>query len=248
MDTSRHRSLAGMVAALLALGASPAGADAKHPSMYAWLGAEAAGRLGSSDFDDFFRRAAKIADMVIELRPSKGRILEQMATADILYANTHSGYPKSGVPRMVLQTGKGKTEDDQLSAIEIAQALKGGAHLPRLVIIDGCNTLAPPPGGGRLLKIHEALQIKADTKGRAYLGFAKAIVGVRGDEFFRIFFAKWTHEPYPTLEEARQQAIAFLAAPPAGQKYVDKRAAEIGEAVQIVGDAGLTWPALSGAP
>jgi hypothetical protein len=233
--------------ALLVLAPAIGRAEEKKVTMFAWLGAEAAGRLGTSDFDAFFRRAAKVDDMTIELRPGKARILAEIFAVDIVYANTHSGYPKSAPPRMVLQTGPGTTEDDQLSAIEIAQAAKGAMRLPALVIIDGCNTLAPPPVGGRLLKIHEALQIKPDSKGRAYLGFAKAIVGVRGDEYFRIFFAKWTHAPYPTLTEARQQAIDFLRAPPAGQKYLDKRAAEIGEAVEIVGDGNLTWSQLSGA-
>jgi hypothetical protein len=214
---------------------------AANPTGYAWLGAEAAGRVGLEDFDRFLAAAMKIPDLTVEMRPDKARILEQMKTADVLYANTHSGYPKSPPPRMVLQTGKGASEADQLSAVEIAQALDAAGHLPKLVVINGCNTLADPPGGGRLLKIHEALKIKDGIKGRAYVGFGKAVVGVRGDEYFRIFFAKWTHEPYPTLEEARRQAVDFFDSPPHGQKYLDKRAGEIGADVKIVGDRDLRF-------
>ncbi len=226
---------------------APAAAPAEDLKMYCWIGADVAGRLGVAEFDAFFRRAVKVENMVIDNRPTKATILSRIRDADIVYANTHSGYPTSGPPRMVLQTGTGGGAASELTALEIAELYRSADHLPSLVVINGCNSLSPPPGGGRILKIYEAFRIRDDTPGRAYLGFAQGVIGIRGDEFFRIFFAHWTREPYPSLRQAKEHATEFFSDPPSGQKFLDQRAKLIGEALRIVGDESLTWPRLSAA-
>ena len=239
-----------VVALGLVLGGSVGRAEDRALSMYAWLGAEAAGRLGTAEFDRFFRAAVKIRATTIATRPSKAEILAAFKQADVIYTNSHSGYPKKGPPRMVLETAAGGGEDGELSAEELRAAL-AGAPGPTLVIVDGCNTLARPSGDVPVLALHEALGITAKTRGRAYVGFEEAIIGVRGDEFFRIFFAIWTRTPYPSLEVARREAVAFLEAKhPGKQPFLDPRAAEIGKKLLIMGDAKLTWKQLlaKGAP
>ena len=37
---------------------------------------------------------------------------------------------------------------EELTALEISLSFRDAPHLPKLVVIDGCNTLAPPPRGG----------------------------------------------------------------------------------------------------
>jgi len=239
-----------VVALVLVLGGSVGRTEDRALSMYAWLGAEAAGRLGTAEFDKFFLAAVKIRATTIATRPTKAEIVAAFQHADVIYTNTHSGYPKKGAPRMVLETAAGGGADGELSAQELRAAL-AGAPGPTLVIVNGCNTLARGPGDEPVLAFHAALGITAKTRGRAYLGFKEAIVGVRGDEFFRIMFAMWTREPYPTLDGARRAAVEFLEAKhPGKQPFLDPRAALIGEKLVIIGDANLTWKQLQakGAP
>jgi hypothetical protein len=214
--------------------------DTGRLKMYCWIGSEAAGRLGEKEFDAFFRTAAKINNLMIDNRPNKAIILQQIQDADIIYANSHSGYPSSGPLRMVLQTGTSPGPENELSAEDIQNLYRNASKLPTLVVINGCNTLADHPAG-TVLKINEAFKIVEGTKGRAYLGFNQGIVGLRGDEYFRVFFAHWTRTPYPTLEEASIQARKFFENPPPGQKFLDKRAELIGRDLKIVGDKNLTF-------
>jgi hypothetical protein len=148
---------------------------------------------------------------------------------------------------MILQTG----EESEISALDLQNLYRpltvSGRpfilpHRPSLVIINGCDTLGPAPDGSNVLKINEGFGITDETKGRAYIGFNEGVIGIRGDEYFRIFFSYWTRTPYPTLAQARANATAFFNDPlPAGQKFLDPRDALIGEKLIIVGDKDLTF-------
>lgn len=219
--------------------------------MYCWLGYEAAGPIADKNFQKFFLSAVKIENTTIDIKPSKKKILEQIQDADIIYTNTHSGYPKSEPYRMILQTGELGADDGELEALDISLLMNKVKKLPTIIVVNGCNTLAEHPNG-RVLKIHEAFKIKSDTKGRAYIGFDQSVPGLRGDEYFRVFFAHWTNNTsgkYPTLEEARTKAMETFRNLPSGDNvkrppYTMKTDAEIGEAMKIVGDAGLTFDKL----
>lgn len=233
---------------ILSIGIHHTIAQPSNAKMYCWLGYNAAGPIADKNFQKFFLRAVKLENTTIDITPSKKKILDAIKDADIIYTNTHSGYPKKEPYRMILQTGELGSDNGELEALDISLLMNKHSKLPTLIVINGCNTLAEHPNG-RVLKIHEAFKIKADTKGRAYIGFDKSVPGLRGDEFFRVFFAHWTNNTsgkYPTLEEARTRAIQTFNNLPSGdnvkqQPYTMKTDAEIGEAMQIVGDKELSF-------
>ena len=224
-------------------GSSPVHAvDTGNLTMYCWLGYDAIGEFGGviegHEFNKFFLAAVKIDQTTIDIRPTKETILNGIKTADIIYTNTHSGYPRKGTPRMILLTGEGS----EISSQDLQSLFSAQMHQPSLVIINGCNTLSLSAVNNSVMKINEGFGITNKTKNRAYIGFNKSVEGIRGDVFFRIFFSYWTRTPYPTLDQARKSAIDFFKGTiPEGQKYLDPRAAEIGDDLIIVGDDNLTF-------
>jgi hypothetical protein len=232
--------------------------DTGNLKMYCWLGEGTGGLFGhvegNSKFDDFFLNAVKIKDTKIDLRPPKQKILNEIEDADVIYANTHAGCTEEGPSRMIIKTGDAEGPANEITAQEIKDLYQGASHLPTLIIITGCKTLAEC--GDNALKINEAFQIYPNTKGRTYIGFDKAVTGGCGDSFFRIFFAQWTSTPYPTLAEARDRTTAFFSKElPEGQKFLDPGAwilpgcppKKIGEMMSIIGDESLTFDKLAGA-
>jgi hypothetical protein len=232
--------------------------DTSNLKMYCWLGEGTGGLFGhvegNSKFNDFFLNAAKITNIKIDLRPPKQTILDEIKEADVIYANTHAGCTEKGTPRMIIKTGEADGPENEITAQEIKDLYQNASHLPTLIIINGCKTLAEC--GDNALKINDAFQIARNTTCRAYIGFDKAVTGGCGDSFFRIFFAKWTSTPYSTLEEARNRTIAFFSKElPEGQKFLDPGAwilpgcppKKIGEMMSIIGDKSLTFDQLAGA-
>jgi hypothetical protein len=251
------RQIMVIVLLIFLLGAGPAQAvDTGNLKMYCWLGYGAIGNFGVVDektgqeFNKFFLNAVKIQQTKIDIRPPKETILNEIKDADVIYANTHSGYPKKGDPRMILQTGEeSEISAQDLQSINEALTVSGRPfilpHQPSLVIINGCDTLGPAPDGSKVLKVNEGFGITNESKGRAYIGFNEGVIGIRGDEYFRIFFSYWTRTPYPTLAQAKKNATEFFNNPlPTGQKFLDPRDALIGEKMIIVGERNLTFDQL----
>ncbi|MBN1272504.1 MAG: hypothetical protein JXB26_09555 [Candidatus Aminicenantes bacterium] len=231
-------------------------APAKKLTIYCWRGYDTGSYIPSPDYQGFFKRAFEGHDVIFDDQPGKARILSMIQKADIVYTNSHSGYPSSSnLTEHILQVGPEGSSGYKLTALELAQLRRniGLENLPRLVVISGCNMISLPEEGGRVLRIPEGFGFTPQSKGRAFLGFDGTVPGFRGDGFFRVFFATWAQKrkdgSYPTLSEAVDESVRFIKDWTAkygnnDRLYMSTPNAGVGEKVIIVGDSSLRFPDL----
>lgn len=134
--------------------------------------------------------------------------LNAMNGADIFYANVHGNNPQERDEHH-LQVGKGVFLSAQKLAAHRQQV--GEANMPRLTILNGCNTATPADPQKPVMTINQGLGIDNSTKGRAMLGFTGKVVGFANESNIKKVLEVWSHPApkgnYPTLRQAIIKAL-----------------------------------------
>ena len=198
-------------------------------------------KLTDPDYQRVFKNIFSGQNVTLEIEPPKHRMIRMMLVSDIVYLSVHSNHD------VLVAADGGKITPEELT--EFRGKVK---HSPSLVVVAGCLTL------NNDTSIPNSLGIDGAATGVAYIGFSKKVIGFVVDQFFRVFFSLWLR-PKPdgthrTLAEARADAEAFI------DKHLDSGAQDnsiagkmmkfelatryVGANVEIVGDSGLTLPAL----
>ncbi len=177
-------------------------AQIKPLKVYMVRGAKAGSILDDVDYQNVFKdRIFAGHDVTIDLTSGKATFLSNFFQANVVYLSLHAN-PK----KIVVGNGDEVDNNDLILAYK-ANGYKG----PALVIVTGCSTtkdLEDP------MSIPKTMGFRSDSKKKAYIGFSTFKVGVLGDRYFRVFLATWMKKradgTYPTLEEARVEAKAFI--------------------------------------
>lgn len=198
-------------------------------------------KLTDPDYQRVFKNIFSGQDVTLELEPVKYRMIRMMLVSDIVYLSVHSNHD------VLVAADGGKITPEELT--EFRGKVK---HSPGLVVVAGCLTL------NNDTSIPNSLGIDGTSSGAAYVGFSKKVIGFVVDQYFRVFFSMWLR-PKPdgthrTLSEARADADDFI------EKHLDSGVQDnsaagkmmkfepatryVGGNVEIVGDSGLTLPAL----
>lgn len=198
-------------------------------------------KLTDPDYQRVFKNIFSGQDVTLELEPVKYRMIRMMLVSDIVYLSVHSNHD------VLVAADGGKITPEELT--EYRGKVK---HSPGLVVVAGCLTL------NNDRSIPDALGIDGAASGVAYVGFSKKVIGFVVDQYFRVFFSMWLRPKpdgtYRTLSEARADADDFI------EKHLDSGVQDnsaagklmkfepatryVGANVEIVGDSGLTLPAL----
>ncbi len=139
---------------------------------------------------------------------SKGKLLDAMTGSDIFYANMHASDPQTGKDHRLL-VGKGQ----MVSAQELAahRAEVGDSKMPKLIILNGCDTASPPAPGKPVMTISQGLGIDQTTKGRAMLGYQGKVIGIQKEKEIQKILQVWSRPGpqgnYPTLRQAVIKAL-----------------------------------------
>lgn len=245
-NPTRRLVVAGAFVGLAAAGAMRFGGGgaraAERRRAYVASGAGAASLLDDPDYRKVFESLFSGLDTTFAAAPSRAALLDGMMAADVVYLSVHSN-------RNVIAA-----EDGELVSIgDIARRRRTGGRGPRLVVIAGCLTL----DNRTRTTLPRAFGVEEGGGGSAYIGFTTTIVGRNVDAFFRVFFSLWLRPDksgaHRTLEEARDEALAFIeariednqaiaAAGNADAGKMMKFAAgvpAVGRKMTIVGDGGL---------
>jgi len=218
-------------------------------TIYCWQGATAFSNLGDPKFAPKWKSVLNEASnrIIIEIYPNRGRLLEMMRTASILYGSTHSGIPKKATEQ-ALQIGKDDSADRLLMASEL---VKENIKRPRLIIINGFSTFPLlPENAGECLNIASAFGINKETRGRTYLGFEKAHPGPKGDDFFRVFFYFWAgsggkdmtiKQAIDKSKEYIDKMVRLMGGDNAEKNFLSTGAANIYNDLRILGDPNLMY-------
>lgn len=198
-------------------------------------------KLTDPDYQRVFKNIFSGQDVTLELEPVKYRMIRMMLVSDIVYLSVHSNHD------VLVAADGGKITPEELT--EYRGKVK---HSPGLVVVAGCLTLNNDSS------IPNSLGIDGAASGVAYVGFSKKVIGFVVDQYFRVFFSMWLRPKpdgtYRTLAEARADADDFI------EKHLDSGVQDhsaagkmmkfepatryVGANVEIVGDGGLTLPAL----
>ncbi|MCE1237831.1 MAG: hypothetical protein LWW93_15885 [Hyphomicrobiales bacterium] len=223
---------------------------------YVASGAGAASLLDDPDYHKVFEAIFSGLDTTFAAAPSREALLDGMMAADVVYLSVHSN-------RNVIAAEGGEL----VSIGDIIRRRRTAGHAPRLVVIAGCLTL----DNKTRTTLPRAFGVEESGSGAAYIGFTTTIVGKNVDAFFRVFFSLWLRPDkaghYRTLEEAREEALAFIEAriednqaiAAAGNTDAGKMmkfaagVPNVGRKMTIVGDGGLRLtdldrPAVTTAP
>lgn len=248
--TARHPTrrlvVASALVGLAAAGASRLGGvqarAAERRRAYVASGSGAASLLDDPDYRKVFEGLFSGLDTTFAAAPSREALLDGMMAADVVYLSVHSN-------RNVIAAEGGEL----VSIGDIARRRRTGGRGPRLVVIAGCLTL----DNRTRTTLPRAFGVEDGGGGSAYIGFSTTIVGRNVDAFFRVFFSLWLRPDkngaHRTLEEAREEALAFIEA-----RIEDNRAIAaagntdagkmmkfaagvpaVGRKMTIVGDGGL---------
>lgn len=242
----RHPTRRGVMGAGLALAAAPwlpafaqTGGGTRLNAYLANAGSVS--KLTDPDYQRVFKNIFSGQNVTLELEPVKYRMIRMMLVSDIVYLSVHSNHD------VLVAADGGKITPEELT--EYRGKVK---HSPSLVVVAGCLTLNNDNS------IPNSLGIDGAASGVAYVGFSKKVIGFVVDQYFRVFFSLWLRPKadgtYRTLAEARGDAEAFI------DKHLDSGAQDnsiagkmmkfelatryVGANVEIVGDSGLTLPAL----
>lgn len=255
---TRRVVVAGAVAGLAAIGTTGLGEAfaAERRRAYVASGAGAASLLDDPDYHKVFESLFSGLDTTFAAAPSREALLDGMMAADVVYLSVHSN-------RNVIAAEGGEL----VSIGDIARRRRTGGRGPRLVVIAGCLTL----DNQTRTTLPRAFGVEEGATGAAYVGFSTTIVGKNVDAFFRVFFSLWLRPDkaghHRTLEEAREEALAFIEAriednqaiAAAGNTDAGKMmkfaagVPNVGRKMTIVGDGGLRLsdldrPAVTTAP
>jgi hypothetical protein len=234
---------AGLVLLLAIFLSGPRAGAAQH-TVYTWVGYDCGSHLLVPKFLGFWRSVTDSPALVVQNKPSAAAMLAGFQNADIVYGTTHSGVPKGGAEQ-ALQVGKKGTPGYVLTASQIAAS---NCTRPKLVVINGCATFPLlDEEAGQVRNLSSGFGIHDNTKGRAYIGFRGVHAGIRGDGYFRIFFAVWRTEKL-TLAAAKVRAVEFIddhiqrfGGDAAGKRYITAGDSKIANDLEILGDDTLRY-------
>ncbi len=192
------------------VGEPDGGAAGRTLHIHIVMGAEGSSHIRTEEW----RRKMKevvFAGNEVHFFPQDGtreRVVKMIARSDIFYFTGHAGVPSKEPDVQVLQVYP-KVPPTFLKAEHIRAGLLGKPG-PRLVIINGCQTTTLNDGVPEEKRLSSGFGISKDTKGRAYLGWPKSIVGPVGDAQLGKILALWTTPredgTYRTLREAKDDA------------------------------------------
>jgi len=232
--TRRDLSITLAIAALLLLPPPAGAALGRQQKVYLIAGYGASNRI---DNVDWYRKrlqnfsGQKVFPLSGHQCLNREQFLKAAAKADILFFSGHSGVPSARPDIQALKLKPTATNADGLiSAADLRAGLRGGG--PRLVIVNGCKTTDPADGIAEAKRIHSGFGISQGTRGRAYLGWPKLVVGFVADDQMGRFLTAWTKPnadgTYPSLADAKRtlgiqnltiigdSSLRYPAPPPGG--------------------------------
>lgn len=163
------------------------------------------GQSGKDNLSQVFDNKQNVAVSDVD---SKDKLLNAMTGSDIFYANMHATDPQSGKDHRLL-VGKGQ----MVSAQELAEHRQkvGDSNMPKLIILNGCNTATNPAPGKTTMTLNQGLGIDSTTKGRAMLGYSTKVIGIQKEKEIQKVLSVWSKPGpqgnFPTLRQAVIKAL-----------------------------------------
>ena len=148
-----------------------------------------------TNYENNVRNAFKGHNVKFYREPTKKELLEAILTADVLYISAHGGvYKNTWQCLQVAPSGDNNQinskNESLITSLDIKNALAGN-KTPKLVVFNTCNSTDLSDGVESENRFTSAFGIDANTKGKAYVGWSKWVVGNLTDYMFKVILCNW---------------------------------------------------------
>ena len=175
-----------------------------------------------TQFERNVRNAFKDHNVKFYRKPTKNELIKAILLADVLYISAHGGvYKETWQCLQVAPSGDNNqinSENESLIiSLDIKNALAGN-KTPKLVIFNTCYSTDLSDGVESENRFTSAFGIDANTKGKAYVGWPKWVVGSLTDKMFKVILCNWARRnrqgEYPSFANCyyymKRKCIATL--------------------------------------
>ena len=163
-----------------------------------------------TDYENNIRNAFKDHSVKFYRNPTRNELIEAILPADILYISAHGGVYEDTWQCLQVAPSPDNNQinsknESLITSRDIKDALSGN-KTPKLVIFNTCYSTDLSDGVVPDNRFKAAFGIDENTKGKAYVGWSKWVIGSLTDDIFKVILCKWAkkdnHGKYLSLAEA----------------------------------------------